>query len=390
MNPILNFTDVLVLIAILLIIGISIFILSTTINVTPILPLLIAGIIIGKINSMMGIISVPEGLVVTTAVLSLIMIVFSGASNIKMKEIDKVSGKAFQLAFLFILFNIIILLPIGYYMYHNYLKAILLSTALAGTDAGAVFTLLKEPKNELENLLRLESVINTPLIIVIPLLILRSVEKGIVNSFSTVLPSFLNLFIIGIGTGVVIGVITMKILRHMNELNSQQIFVFSSAFLTYILSEILGGDGIIAVLTLGIMMGTYYKKTNINIFSENLATVLSILIFLLLGMVIEVNFNLKFFLHTILIFIALIISRSITIKVGMSRKDYTFKEELFAILLPPKGIATLIVALSFMVMDKSLKDVTTMILWVVVYSLIISSLAKRWYTQNDTARPSRK
>ncbi len=366
----------------LLIIGMGLSILSDALRIPRILLLIITGLILSNIYiNGNPIVTLPQSLIFGIGILSLIMIIFSGTSTLKLKEVDIATSTALKLLGSFLFFNILFLLIYGLIIFgvniYGFTSAMILAILSSGSDAASVFSLLKE-KEEISDILKIESVLNTPIVVVLPLLFARIIKEGYGNLVIAIIekgPEILKLFLLGIGTGVVIAIILFKILKHMSNDSDRQVMLFSGAFLTYVLAESLNGDGIIAVATLGVMFANYYTRISTAKFSIIAARALEILIFLLLGLSIKVNLSLEFLFRSIVLFLLILIARCIAVKLTLPKKEFTRREQLLAIFLMPKGIATGVTALALVLMEPSLSEIGALILIITIYSLILSSLA---------------
>ncbi|MCD6589875.1 cation:proton antiporter [Candidatus Woesearchaeota archaeon] len=403
MDPLSTATSVLTSLSFLLVLGLGLSLLADALRIPRILVLLITGIILGSISiNGIPVISFPQSLTFGIAILSLIMIVFTGTSTIKIREVDIATSKALKLLGTFLFFNILFILLLGINLFglnvFGFTAAMILAIISAGTDAASVFSLLGMTNSEIGNILKIEAVMNTPIVVVLPLIFVRIMQEGYGNFVVAILEKgseVFKLFVIGIGTGVVLGIILFKILKSMSEAADQQVMLFSGAFLTYIIAEAIGGDGIVGVATLGIMFATYYTRISTVKFSLIAAQALEILVFLLLGISIKIPFNLSFMLRSFTVFIAMFIARFIAVKLALSKKEFTMNEQLVALLLMPKGIATGVTALALVLIEPSLREVSAIILAITIYSLILSSISLLFLRnkigeKNATPRPSGK
>lgn len=396
MDPLTIATNALTNLSFLLIIGIAISLLADSLKLPRILLLLLTGILLGNIYiEGSQLISIPETLTLGIAIFSLIMIVFSGTITLKIKDVDIESGPALKLLFLFMTLNLLLITPFSILFFGTSLigvtAAIILAIISSGTDAASVFSISKN-NTSIYNLLRIEAIVNTPIIVVIPLIFVKIVQEGYGSLTKAVLEKsmdILKLFIIGIGTGIVIGIILFKTLKKITDKNDQQVLLFSGAFLTYVLAEAMGGDGIVAVATLGIIFATYYTRLSTTNYSVITARALEILVFLLLGISIKIPLNAKFLLESIIIFLLLLLSRYLAVRFTLKKEEFTGIERLTAFLVMPKGIATGVTALALVLIEPSFARVSAIILLITVYSLVLASIAEYFIARSENHVVSR-
>jgi len=250
------------------------------------------------------------------------------------------------------------------------------------------------------NLLEVESIINTPLIVLVPFIILGLMQNIEMNNFifSDLGYQLLNVvqqLITGIGTGVIMGLIIFRIMRKYYSQNLSPLVLITTTLLTYILAENLSGNGVVAVTVLGLFFGNFYvkKKQALFDFSSTLGNSLMILVFVLVGLKIEVPFtDLSFMLRSLVLFAFYVAIRSMSVYVSTLKTDYTPGEKIFMTLNFPKGIAVAVIAFSLITYNFSmgvLKNTSfislpgailtlNLILVFMVYSITLSTLVNHF------------
>jgi len=211
----------------------------------------------------------PPLFIAILALLALVMIVFESTSKFKYKDLDDFSLSALKLTIVFFAVNFAILSILTNLLFglENIFLAGLFAALMSGTASDVVMSMIKETKNEVIKLLEIESIFNTPLIVIIPFLILELISNiGFLSSSIIIsklieqLIPFLQQFITGIGAGVVIGLAAVKILREQHSHVLSPLALISAALLTYILAENLGGNGVLAVTAMGFIFGNMALK----------------------------------------------------------------------------------------------------------------------------------
>lgn len=244
--------------------------------------------------------------------LALVIIVFTGAFNLDFSELKRVSDISINLAFAIVILNTIVLGFAAKWIFGmGMIPALLIGAILSGTDAGVVFTFEKVlPKKEkVLSILKVESILNSPLSVLIPILLLDLLEMAPGSILEPLLyvSQFWQMIVAGIGSGVVIGLMISKVLHGMLREYSP-LLIFSIALLTYAFAELVGGSGMLAVAAAGFIVGNlvFPHKEAVKEFHDEFSEMLRISVFTLLGAQILLNLNplliLVEFLFALLVF----------------------------------------------------------------------------------------
>ncbi|MBW2977418.1 cation:proton antiporter [Candidatus Woesearchaeota archaeon] len=304
-----------------------------------------------------------------------------------MKEFDALSVSAFKLTIVFILLNTAVLALATYLFYRpiSPLLVILFAAAMSGTSPAAILTALKGGvKIKTFELLEIESILNTPLIVLIPFLILdilRNIqEKFVISDLVNQIGPFTQQFITGIGTGVFIGILFFRVMKKRYSPTLSPLALIVAAILTYTVAEHLGGNGVLAVTTMGLFFGNVYieHKKKLQEFSETFSLILEILVFTLVGLIIKIPLTLNFLIASLTLFVIFVAVRSLAVTITFS-KQFNFKERLFMTLNIPKGIATAVVAFTLATYTIiGINLILDLILAFIIYSIILSTLVTRF------------
>jgi len=374
--------------ALLLLIGIVATIVAKRLRISHILLLVLTGIFLVNLvpNSTF---TFPPSFLVALSLLTLAMIVFDGSSRFTLHQLDKQSTRALELVILFIFFNTLL---VGGALLLLFLKpdvqsmllAVIFAVVMAGTDPGSVFILLGETKHKVLDFLRLEAVLNTPIVVIIPFLlldVLRGVHQLTISSgFDALLMPLLQQVIVGIGAGLLLGIIVFRAMRKHYSRQLSPLVVIATTILAYVLAENLSGNGVVAVATLGILFGNSYvkRKGQLIEFSGILSTSLEILVFLFIGMLVTVNFTLAFLLKSLLLFLFSVLARFFATLFTLHHESFRWREKLFITLHAPKGIAVAVVTFAFAVLRPEMHELLTLMILFVVYSLLLGSVTDRY------------
>ncbi|MBN2423353.1 cation:proton antiporter [Candidatus Woesearchaeota archaeon] len=402
MNPLQYLTDL----TVVLLIGLICGMISRKLQLPNMLLLLLAGMGLSRLKYNGNLVfDFSHGFLISISVLTLVMIVFDGSSRFKLKELNTFSKFALKVVIIFLILNLTILGVATSYLFNikNVFLCLIFAAVMSGTDPGAVLTLFKNSTNKVIELLKIESVLNTPIIVLIPFIILDLMELN-VNVFSTFVEQvnpFLQQIITGVGTGIVIGIIVFRAMKKFYSENLSPLILITAALLTYILAESLGGNGVLGVSILGIFFGNFYVKEKevLQEFSSMLASSLEILVFILIGFIVPISIGVDFFLKSMLLFILLIFLRFIAIYLAYLNDHINLKEKIFMSLNATKGIAVAVVAfilskekISKYILQDGVRTLTsfdlieingtstliTLMILFIIYSMILASISTKF------------
>lgn len=370
--------------SIVLLTGIICTIISQKIKIPNVLLLMLAGILIGNIYYKgQLLIQFPDVFLTSVSVLALVLIVFDASSQFNIREFTSLSVHALKLTGVFLLLNAIFLTLATMLLFpmSSILIALLFATLMSGTAPDSVSVMLRERKNEIFELLKVEALINTPLVVLLPFIILdfmKNVQvEYIFSKFLEQVGPLIQQFVTGIGTGIVVGLIVFRIMKNKYSVTLSPLSIITSALLTYIVAENLGGNGVLAVTTMGLFFGNIYvsHKVQLSEVSSFFANSLEILVFILIGLIIKIPLNPTFILKSLLLFAIYLIIRYFAITISLRGLKYNFKEKLFMAFNVQKGIAVAVVAFTLTTLDVfGVKTILHLILLFMLYSIVISTI----------------
>ena len=187
--------DILSWLGIILLMGIICSMLSKKLGISNILLLVFSGLFIGNLayEGVPITHSITEStlFLVSVGTLALVMVVFDSSSKLKLREFDTFSARSLTLSILFLILNLLLLSTAAYLLFspdiefaianfgfqegYQYIPAalcLIFSVIMAGTDPAVVLTMLKSSSNRVIELLKVESILNTPLIVLFPFIII--------------------------------------------------------------------------------------------------------------------------------------------------------------------------------------------------------------------------
>ena len=368
-------------ITLLFLVGLVSTLLSTKLKISNVLLLVLSGVVLRLLFKETVVIAFPPVFISCVSIIALSLIVFDGASRFKFKEFDSFSFRALKLFTIFLGLDLLILTPIVMLFFNlSLLSALIFSVLMAATAFEVLTFMVKKSRTRTIELLELESLVNAPFTVLIPFMLIDFFSKGKIISLSDsmqYLVPFTQQIIIGVGTGVLIGVIIFKLMRYKYSESLSPIALITSVLLTYILSEELGGSGVLAVTVLGLFFGNMYvkNKPSLQEFSGTMSSSVEILIFLLFGMIIKFPHTLVFFVKSLLLFLLYLLVRLLAVQ--FSVPNYSVGEKSFLTFVTPKGITLAAVALTISTFAYDFSSMITLLFLMFFYSLILSIVITR-------------
>lgn len=389
-------------IGLILFIGILISALSSKIKISDILFLILAGVGLGYLQlDGSKLIQFSPVFLTTLAIIALSMIVFDSTSRLKLKEIDSLSVQSIKLSLLLATL-VMIFLPLfmiavipSYRSNLGILLAFLFASIMTGTSPAVVMSMMNNLNKKHIKILEIESIITTPLTVLIPTIILDlfSTFNG-TNAISglpfvlDITQAFVMKIIVGFGTGLLFGMIVFKSMRRVYSKTISPLVTIATAILTYAVAETLQGNGVLAVTTLGVLFGNVYvkNKPNLQEYSQTFSSILRILVFILIGITVTLPWDFHFWLNVLLLFAVYTIIRGTTISFIFRKSNLTPLEKLFMTLNGAKGIAVVVMTFSLYTYRTIIKIIgqplwqynINMIIAFTIISILVSTVATRF------------
>ena len=174
----------------------------------------------------------------------------------------------------------------------SFLTCLLLAATMSSTDSASVFNLLRSQKMNLkENLrpmLELESGSNDPMAYMLTIALIQVVASGSNLNLGLIAKDLLIQFLFGGVIGFTFGKFAVWLINKINLSNSSlyPILLLSLVFITFTTTDLLKGNGYLAVYIAGVVVGntrlTFRKE--INTFMNGLTWLFQIVMFLSLGL----------------------------------------------------------------------------------------------------------
>jgi potassium/hydrogen antiporter len=381
----------LISIALILLFGTLCSILAYRLKVSSVFFLVLAGMVFG----IFGYANFSQEVIITISELALIMVVFDATSKLNFKDVLKNSKDVLNLNLVYFIltmigigFTTMFLLNLNSNIILSSIMAALLGVIIYGIDPAIILSTFGNTKTRITEILEIESIINTPLTLIIAILLIRFMAEGKIGNFSEHIILFLQQLFVPIGVGISLGFIIVMILKHNYFEEISHLMIITSAIISYVLAEIMQGSGVLSVTTFGLVFGNYKFKHKLELekFASIFAKTLQILVFVLLGTVIVKSSSDRTFEQLIIgtvLFIFYLLIRYVSIAISI--KHINLREKIFMTLNVPKGIDVAVVILIMINLLSNIEGINTIVnisLLFVLYSIVlstISSLFNEWF-----------
>lgn len=172
--------------------------------------------------------------------------------------------------------------------------SLLLAATMSSTDSASVFAILRSQKMNLKHNLRpmleLESGSNDPMAYMLTIALIQFIQST-GNSMTGVAFAFFTQFIVGLAIGYIMGQAIVLLVNKLNIGNQSlyPILVLSLAFFTFAITDLLHGNGYLAVYITGIIVGNkkIMFRREIARFVDGFNWLFQIILFLTLGLLIN-------------------------------------------------------------------------------------------------------
>lgn len=233
---------------------------------------------------------------------ALSVILFSGGMDTKFKEIRPILSPGIVLStvgvFLTALFTGLFIWYLSGMSWTNIhfplITSLLLASTMSSTDSASVFAILRSQKMNLKHNLRpmleLESGSNDPMAYMLTIVLIQFIQSDGMGT-GNIIGSFIIQFLVGAAAGYILGKLAILILNKINIDNQSlyPILLLSFVFFTFAITDLLRGNGYLAVYIAGMMVGnhkiTFQKE--IATFMDGLTWLFQIIMFLMLGLLVN-------------------------------------------------------------------------------------------------------
>ncbi|MBR1486658.1 MAG: potassium/proton antiporter [Synergistaceae bacterium] len=286
---------------------------------------------------------------------ALAFILFSGGFQTRIYDIKPIITQGIVLSTAGVLLtSIFAAIPIAFLPQFNYKDAFLLGSIISSTDAAAVFSILRTQKvglqGNLKLLLEFESCSNDPIAVFLTLTALTWLKTPDVPVTELAI-KFVVQMVAGGAMGVLMGRFACYMIQRLKVSNEALYPVWGICIVltTFGLTETVYGNGYLAVYVCGIIMGdgNFLYKYSLQRFHEGFAWLMQIIMFLVLGLLVNpkelVNFSV-ISVGLLISFALMFFARPLAVLIGTIFSKYNFREKLFISWTGLRGAVPIILA----------------------------------------------
>ena len=330
-------------------------------RIPSVLLLMIIGLILGPVSGLIN----PDsfgtaGSVFTT--ITLICILFQSGTTLDLKVLGKSIGPALLAAVLnFIVITGISILLGTYFLHIKLVHSCFLGAALGGTSSAVVIPMVNQlrPSEKASTILNLEAALSDIICLIIAMSLLESFGTGDVNPGEIALDILFTMFV-SYTIGGLAGFAWIVVLKKwLANLRNSMFTTFALAFIVYGLTNLIGMNGGMAILTFGLAVANFHSSplarksmadrassmalndNDRNFYSE-IVFILQTYFFVYIGISIRFNNWLHILIgavFTALMFGTRYLTMSLMGKKGLSKRDRRLLR-----VLGPKGLVAAVLA----------------------------------------------
>ncbi len=373
---------VLIVVCLLALLGLYI---SKIVQELGILFLMLIGVIAAKITMYQkGFIEIPFTIIAYLSIFGMVILSFHIFSQFSKKDFDSTFLKEIDFFIIYTLLTISVVsfVLVFFFDVFNVWHAVLFACLCLGTEV-----MLREKSytkmQKIKHILSYEHILSSMFVLLVPIVIILMSTKTDTNLLSWSLfeqayPSAIQI-IIGIGSGIFMGIILLNIVMRKFSWPIKTVSVFAALFLSYFMSEYIGGIGIFATAMMGVFISHVRvpDKKKLLKQSEALARPVEAVIIIALGYVAGNTLTSEVFMNAFIIFALLFAIRFVSFFAAFSFRDLSLKEKILVTLrFPKEGILATLLLSFFIIGAAGMSFLIPMITAIMIYSLIVSLLGE--------------
>ncbi len=328
-------------------------------------------------------------------VLALIIVVFSNGFYLKISTLKKESSIVLPLASLGVILTVTIIAGLGYFVLGlPLLIAAFMGAILGGTDPAAISSVLSKKPDKIQSILNSESIMNQPLTVILPIIILDFLVNSArhVGSFESLfsLPVYFIQFILLVGVGLIVGLLGFffgqALLNYLKGKN-EELAGLMIAIGVYAIAENFFGSGILAVGITSILLNSHksQEKKSFLKFNKEMAFLFTTFVFVMLGMTFTIEKLTAMQItraEVLTVIFAIFAARMVSVWAITFRTGLNFRERMRLSLISPKGMAPAALAPLLLVVGGSIpgfnlgaaQSVVKIVYLAIILSIFISMI----------------
>ena len=233
---------------------------------------------------------------------ALSVILFSGGMDTKLSDIKPVLAQGIVLSTVGVMLTALLTGLFIFWLsgmswtniHFALLPSLLLAATMSSTDSASVFAILRSQKMNLKHNLRpmleLESGSNDPMAYMLTIVLIQFVQSAGMDTAS-ILGSLAVQFLIGGAAGYLLGKLAVWVINRLNIDNHAlyPILLLSFVFFIFSFTDLMKGNGYLAVYLAGMMVGNsrIANRREIYTFMDGLSWLFQIIMFLCLGLLVN-------------------------------------------------------------------------------------------------------
>lgn len=369
--------------------------------------LILAGVLLGPVFKLVSQNSLLPFLGIF-AELTLIMVLFHGGIDLRLSSILKEGWRAFLQVFLYIGISVtLISFLVHFVLGWPFLLSLIFGSIVGGeTTVVVIFPLVRalKLKSNTITFLSLEAALNSVVLVILFITFVGLYQTGSLN-LSSAIDSLISNFSIGIILGLILSLLWLYLLNLVKRNEYAYVLTLGLLFLTFSLTNVVGGSGFLAVLIFGLVIGNHNfissmlkRRVKIRALERQIFTLQGELSFLLrtfffvfLGLILSLSYQTAFFGVTFGLVIVAVLMFSRTIAVSIS----TFKSEIAkdkSLILIAFAQGTTPATLAILALSYNLPlsgSFLTLVTYIIVFTNIITTIGAFSFARKRGSKPEK-
>lgn len=332
---------------------------------------------------------------------ALVVILFSGGMDTSYREIKPIVVPGALLATVGVLLTALLTGVFIYYLFQwldfgvklSFLESLLFASVMSSTDSASVFSILRSRKTNLKHnlkpLLEFESGSNDPMAFMLTVILISMIQMGDSVSVWT----GVWMFVVQFGLGVILGFVLGKIaawLVNISNLYSTSLYpilILAVAFFIYAFTNSVYGNGYLAVYVGGLVVGNSRMKYSNTIakFFDGIQWLSQLVMFLTLGILVDVPYLLELALPAILISLfMLLLGRPLAVHLTLLPfwGKLKARSQMYVSWVGLRGAVPIIFAMTPWVKGvENAQLMFTIVFFITIISLLVQGTTVQWMAE---------
>ena len=342
------------------------------------------------------------------AELTLIMVLFHGGIDLRLTSILKEGWRAFLQVFLYIGISVVLIsFLVHFVLGWPFLLSLIFGSIVGGeTTVVVIFPLVRalKLKSNTITFLSLEAALNSVVLVILFITFVGLYQTGSL-SLSGAIDSLVSNFSIGIILGLILSLLWLYLLNLVKRNEFAYVLTLGLLFLTFSLTNVLGGSGFLAVLIFGLVIGNHSfissmlkRRVKIRALERQIFTLQGELSFLLrtfffvfLGLILSLSYQTALFgaVFGLAIVAVLMFSRTIAASISTFRSEIAKDKGLilvaFAQGTTPATLAILALSYNLPLSGSFL----TLVTYIIIFTNIITTVGAFSFARKRGSKPEK-